>query len=148
MQEGNISFWTWRSPIIWRLGSSSPILMEFYLTRCSLCCLLCSLSAKSSSTRGLAGRRTIWWAVPPIQSVCSHLHAASAVMVAGRLLSYTGNLLGECRSRFLPVLFCFPLFLVNKSRVLAWVIYLHTEVPGRVPNSTSSVNMNKPFGAE
>lgn len=43
-------------------------------------------------------------------------------------------------------LFFFFFFgLVNKSRVLAKVIYLHTQVLGYVPNSAFSVNMNKPF---
>lgn len=33
----------------------------------------------------------------------------------------------------------------NKSRVLAKVIYVHTEVPGYVPNSTPFVNVSERF---
>ena len=35
---------------------------------------------------------------------------------------------------------------VNKSRALANVIYVHTEVTGHVPNSAPFVNVNELFG--
>lgn len=80
-----------------------------------------------------------------LPSMWSHLHSSSDETVKGRCLPWGRYPCVWSRTEYRGG-GVFFFFFVNKSRILAKVIYVHTEVLGYVPNSAAFVNMNEPFG--